>query len=106
MPIILAILLVFLNKPSLGTSACPIYPMQKKIKNPGHLYLTLFTGLPVTLNTQLFFMSRMHVSFISCMYKKISLIYPMLEKKIGFSTDRHKQIPCPPPSFTNKIVGV
>jgi hypothetical protein len=23
-------------------------------KNPGHLYLTLFTGLPVTLSTQLF----------------------------------------------------
>jgi hypothetical protein len=36
-PIILAILLVFLNKHSLGTSACPIYPMQKK-ENPkfGH----------------------------------------------------------------------
>jgi hypothetical protein len=32
-PIILAILLVFLNKHSLGTSACPIYPMQKKSKN-------------------------------------------------------------------------
>ena len=49
MPIILAILLVFLNKHSLGTSACPIYPMQKKIKNPGHLYLTFFhrvTGNP------------------------------------------------------------
>jgi hypothetical protein len=27
-----------------------------KKKNPGHLYLTLFTGLPVTLNTQLFFL--------------------------------------------------
>jgi hypothetical protein len=27
----------------------------KKEKNPGHLYLTFFTGLPVTLNTQLFF---------------------------------------------------
>jgi hypothetical protein len=40
------------------------------------------------------------------MYKKIFLIYLMLEKKIGFSTDRHKKIPCPPPSFTNKIVGV
>ena len=26
-------------------------------------------------------------------------------KKIGFSTDRHKKIQCPPPSFTNKIVG-
>jgi hypothetical protein len=42
-PIILAILLVFLNKHSLGTSACPIYPMQKK-ENPGHLYLTFFTA--------------------------------------------------------------
>jgi hypothetical protein len=31
-PIILAILLVFLNKHSLGASACPIYPMQKKSK--------------------------------------------------------------------------
>jgi hypothetical protein len=29
-PIILAISLVFLNKHSLGTSACPICPMQKK----------------------------------------------------------------------------
>jgi hypothetical protein len=27
---------------------------QKK-KNPGHLYLTLFTGIPVTLSTQLIF---------------------------------------------------
>ena len=53
MPIILAILLVFLNKHSLGTSACPIYPMQKK-NNPGDLYLTFFTGLPVTLNTIIF----------------------------------------------------
>ena len=30
---ILAILLVFLNKHSLGTSACTIYPMQKKNKD-------------------------------------------------------------------------
>ena len=29
----------------------------------------------------------------------------MLEKKIGFSTDRHKKSHAPPPSFTNKIVG-
>ena len=29
----------------------------------------------------------------------------MLEKKIGFSTDRHKKYHAPPPSFTNKIVG-
>jgi hypothetical protein len=28
---------------------------KKKKKNPGHLYLTFFTGLPVTLNTLLFF---------------------------------------------------
>jgi hypothetical protein len=40
---------------SLGTSACPIYPMQKKKKSPGHPYLTFFTGLAVTLNTQFFF---------------------------------------------------
>jgi hypothetical protein len=40
--IILAILLVFVSKHNLGTSACPIYPMQKKKKNPGHLYLTFF----------------------------------------------------------------
>jgi hypothetical protein len=44
-PIILAILLIFLNKHSLGTSACPIYPMQKK--NPGHLYLTHYLCLSV-----------------------------------------------------------
>ena len=35
---------------------------KKKKKNPGHLYLTFFTGLPVTLNTQLFFLG------LVCMY--------------------------------------
>jgi hypothetical protein len=43
-PIILAILIVVLNKHSLGTSACPIYPMQKKIK-----ILVTFTGSPEPL---------------------------------------------------------
>ena len=36
--------------------------MQIKNKNPGHLYLTFFTGVPVTLNTQLFFLG------LVCMY--------------------------------------
>jgi hypothetical protein len=35
---------------------------KNKNKNPGHLYLTFFTGLPVTLNTQLFFLG------LVCMY--------------------------------------
>ena len=58
---ILAILLVFLNMHSLGTSACPIHPMQKK-KNPGHPYRTFFTGLLATLSTQLIFL------VLVCMY--------------------------------------
>ena len=36
--------------------------IQFKKKNPGHLYLTFITGLPVTLNTQLFFLG------LVCMY--------------------------------------
>ena len=80
--------------------------MQKKKKNTGHLYLTFFTGLLVTLNTQLFSRSRMHVSLTSCMYKKIFLIYLMLEKKNGFSTDRHKKSHTPlPPSLIKLLVS-
>jgi hypothetical protein len=48
-PIILAILLVFLNKNSLGTSACPIYPMQTKTKKSWSPLPNLFhrvTGNP------------------------------------------------------------
>ena len=48
-----------------------------------------------------------------CMYLlphvciKIFLIYLMCEKKIGFTTDRHKKkSQAPPPPCTNKIVGV
>jgi hypothetical protein len=30
-------LIKYIDKHSLGTSACPIYPMQKNKKNPSHL---------------------------------------------------------------------
>jgi hypothetical protein len=30
----------------------------------------------------------------------------MLEKKIGFSTDRHKKIPCPLPLSLIKLLGM
>ena len=65
--------------------------MQKK-KNPGHLYLTFFTGLPITLNPKkYFFRSRMHVSFISCMYKKYFLSTRCLKKKLdSLLTDINK----------------
>jgi hypothetical protein len=72
---------------------------------PCHPYLTFFTGLPVTLNTQLFFLG------LVCMYRlprvciKNIFDLPDVWKKIGFSTDRYKKSQAPSP-FTNNIVGV
>ena len=79
---------------------------KKKKKNPGHLYLIFFTGLPVTLNTQLFFLGLVCMYLLPHVCIKNIFDLPDAWKKNGFSTDRHKKIPCPPPSFTNKIVGV
>ena len=68
------------------------YIQCKKKKNPGHLYLTFFTGLPITLNPKnYFFRSRMHVSFISCMYKTYLLSTRCLKKKLdSLLTDINK----------------
>ena len=74
--------------------------MQKK--NPGHPYLTFFTGLPVTLNTQLlFYVSYACIFYLMYVYK-IFLIYLICEKKLdSLLTDIKSS-----PSFTNNIVGV
>ena len=103
---ILVIWLVFLNKHSLGTSAFPIYPMQKTQTKSWSPLPNLFhrvTGNPK--HTLIFFRSCMHVSFTSCIYKHIFDL-PNVWKNIWFSTDRHSKIPSPsPPSLIKLLVS-
>ena len=79
---------------------------KNKNKNPGHLYLTFFTGLPVTLNTQLFFLGLVCMYLLPHVCIKNIFDPPDAWKKKGFSTDRHKKSHAPlPPSLIKLLVS-
>ena len=77
--------------------------MQKK--NPGHLYLTFFTGYTSNPKHTIIFLGLVCMYLLShvCIIE-LFLIYPMLEKKIGFSTDRHKKSHAPFPLSLIKLL--
>jgi hypothetical protein len=77
--------------------------MQKKKKswsplpNPFHRV----TGNP---KHTIIFLGLVCMYLLSHVWIKIFLIYPMLEKKIGFSTDRHKKSHAPLPLSLIKLL--
>jgi hypothetical protein len=103
---ILAILLVFLNKHSLGTSACPIYPMQKTNKKSWSPLPNLFHRVTGNPKHTIIFLGLLCMYLLPHVCIKIFLIYLMCEKKLDSLLTDIKKNPKPPPPFTNKFVGV
>ena len=103
---ILAILLVFLNKHSLGTSACPMYPMQKtKTKNSWSPLPNLFHRVTGNHKHTIIFLGLVCMYLLPHVCIKNIFDLPDVWKKLD-SLLRHKKSQAPlPPSLIKLLVS-
>jgi hypothetical protein len=105
--LILAILLVFLIKHSRGTSACPIYPMQKtKTKHSWSPLPNLFHRVTGNYKHTIIFLGLTCMHLLPHVCIKIFLISLMCEKKMdSLLTDIKNPKPPSPPSLIKLLVS-